>query len=303
MALVFDTAFEPLHGRPVLVAPGIVRLTAPNPSPFTFTGTNTYLVGDRELAVIDPGPDLDAHEAALTAALGGRRVSHIFVSHAHKDHSGLAARLKEKTFAPVLAQGPHRAAASSWTAGMPGLEAGGDLAFAPDRELADNELVEGDGWSLRAVLTPGHAANHACFALQGHGALFSGDHVMAWATTVVAAPDGNMADYMRSLDKLIARGDRLLLPGHGGPVRRPTPFMRALKAHRRARERAILDRLKAGDRTIPELVSALYADIDPRLRAAAGGVVFAHLEDLVARRLAKIEGAPGPQAIFATGSA
>jgi len=296
--LAFDRAFEPRYGEAVALAPGVQRLTARNPSPFTFAGTNTYLVGGDAVAVIDPGPDLEEHLQALRCALNGRRVTHVFVSHTHRDHSPLAARLKQEFGAIVLAQGPHRAARALAEGEENPLDASADLGFRPDRPLADGELVQGEGWALRTVLTPGHTANHACFALEGSGVLFSADHVMGWATSVVAPPDGDMADYMRSLDRLLARGDRLLLPGHGGPVRRPKTFMRSLKAHRRMRERAILARLEAGPRTIGEIVAALYQDTDPRLHGAAAWTVLAHLEDLSGRGLVRSDGPPGLHAGF-----
>jgi len=178
------------------------------------------------------------------------------------------------------------------------LDTSADLAFVPDAVLADNALTQGDGWAIRTVLTPGHTANHAVFALEGTGALFSADHVMAWSTSIVAPPDGAMADYMRSLDKLLAREDRLLLPGHGGPVTAPGRFMRGLKTHRKMRERAILERIRAGDRTIKEMVAAIYRDTDPRLHGAAGLSVLAHLEDLVARGLVATDGEPAIDGIF-----
>jgi glyoxylase-like metal-dependent hydrolase (beta-lactamase superfamily II) len=286
----FDMDFEPRHAQPVAVADGVLRLTAPNPGPFTFHGTNSYIVGRDTLAVVDPGPDDDAHLAAILAAVAGRPVSHIFVSHTHRDHSPLAARLKAETGAAVVAEGPHRPARLLRTGEEHALDASGDLAFAPDVRLADGETIEGDGWALTAVLTPGHCANHAAFALEGSGILFSGDHVMAWSTTVVAPPDGAMADYMASLDKLLARDDRLLLPGHGGPVKDPPAFMRGLKAHRRMRERAILERIAGGDRLIAEMVPAIYRGIDPRLYGAAALSVLAHLEDLVAGGAVKVDG-------------
>lgn len=298
MAIEFDTHFDPAYGSAVEVAPGIRRMTVNNPSPFTFYGTNTYLLGHDTLAVIDPGPEDDAHYAALMEAIGGRPVSHIFVSHTHKDHSPLAARLKAETGAPVLAEGPHRAARPLRIGEINPLDASADIDFQPDIALADNELVEGDGWTLRAIHTPGHTANHLVFALEDTGILFSADHVMAWATSIVAPPDGAMSDYMASLDRLLERQDKLLLPGHGGPVAKPLPFMRGLKTHRKMRERAILERLKAGDRTIPEMVRAIYRDTDPRLHGAAGLSVLAHLEDLVARGRAKAEGEPSIDGIF-----
>ena len=227
MSLNFDLSFEPAYGEPVTVFPGVSRVTANNPSPFTFHGTNSYLVGEHELAVIDPGPDNGAHFDALVRAIGGRPVSHIVVSHTHRDHSPLAARLSKATGAKTYAEGPHRPARNPPTGTS--LDGGADTAFVPDVALADGDLLAGDGWTLRTVLTPGHTANHAAFALEGAGLLFSGDHVMGWSTTIVAPPDGSMPDYMASLDKLIARDDRLLLPGHGGPVKNPRDYMLGLE--------------------------------------------------------------------------
>ncbi|CDX11138.1 conserved hypothetical protein [Mesorhizobium sp. ORS 3324] len=298
MTLEFDTRFDPAYGQAVMVAPDVARITARNPSPFTFHGTNSYLVGRDTLAVIDPGPNDDAHLATLLAAIGGRPVSHIFVSHTHRDHSPLAARLKERTGATVLAEGPHRPARRLRIGEVNPLDASADLGFKPDVALADGSLSHGDGWAIRTVLTPGHTANHAAFALEGTGILFSADHVMAWATSIVAPPDGAMADYMQSLDKLIEREDRLLLPGHGGAVTQPRSFMRGLKAHRKMRERAILERIANGDRTIRDMVAAIYRDTDPRLHGAAGLSVLAHLEDLVARGLVATEGDPAIDGIF-----
>ncbi|CDX28960.1 conserved hypothetical protein [Mesorhizobium plurifarium] len=302
MALEFDTSFDPAYGRAVAVAPDVLRVTARNPGPFTFHGTNSYLVGRDTLAVIDPGPEDDAHLETLLAAIAGRPVSHIFVSHTHRDHSPLAARLKELTGAPTLAEGPHRPARPLRIGEVNPLDASADLAFVPDIVLADNALTQGDGWAIRTVLTPGHTANHAVFALEGAGTLFSADHVMAWSTSIVAPPDGAMADYMSSLDKLLAREDRMLLPGHGGPVTAPGRFMRGLKTHRKMRERAILERILAGDRTITEMVAAIYRDTDPRLHGAAGLSVLAHLEDLVARGLVTTEGDPAIDGLFSPGA-
>ena len=283
MALEFDMRFDPRHGEAVEVAAGVSRLTAPNSSPFTFHGTNSYIVGTRSLAVIDPGPPDDSHLAALLKAIDGRPVSHIFVTHTHRDHSPLARPLAEATGAPKLAEGPHRPAREIYVGEQYRLDAAGDADFRPDHALSDQEIVEGDGWALRTVLTPGHAANHAAFALEGTGKLFSGDHVMAWSTTIVAPPDGSMPDYMNSLDRLLERDDSLYFPGHGGPVRNPPAFVRGLRTHRKMRERAIIERIEQGDRRIPDIVAAIYRDTDPRLFGAAGMSVLAHLEDLVAR--------------------
>jgi glyoxylase-like metal-dependent hydrolase (beta-lactamase superfamily II) len=298
MALQFDTRFEPAYGEMVEVAAGVGRLTANNPGPFTFHGTNSYIVGRERLAIIDPGPGDEAHLSALVRAIEGRPVSHILISHTHRDHSPLAARLKRLTGAPTLAQGPHRPARPLRIGESERLDASGDLDFRPDVALADGEVIDGGEWKLRAILTPGHAANHAVFALEGTGILFSADHVMAWSTTVVAPPDGAMADYMASLDKLLARNDSLFLPGHGGPVEEPAKFMRGLKAHRKMRERAIVERLAAGDRTIPEMVKQIYRDTDPRLHGAAGLSVLAHLEELVARGAVSADREPSIDASF-----
>ncbi|MEO3386076.1 MBL fold metallo-hydrolase [Mesorhizobium sp. CAU 1741] len=298
MALAFNTAFEPAYGEAVEMAPGIARITVNNPSAFTFHGTNSYIVGTRTLAVIDPGPIDEAHLNALLKAIDGRPVSHILVSHTHVDHSPLAARLQRETGATILAEGPHRPARPLRIGEVNPLDASGDTGFNPDIAIADGELIEGDGWTMRAVFTPGHTANHMAFALEGTGVLFSADHVMAWATSIVAPPDGAMSDYMASLDKLLARDDRIFFPGHGGPVVSPAAFMRGLKTHRKMRERAIIERLRTGDRTIAEMVAAIYRDTDPRLYGAAGLSVLAHLEDLVARGIVKAEDEPSLDGVF-----
>ncbi len=298
MALDFDTTFEPAYGEAVPVAPGVVRVTVNNPSAFTFHGTNSYIVGTDTLAVIDPGPLDENHLRALIAAIAGRPVSHIFVSHTHIDHSPLAARLAAETGAQVLAEGPHRPARPLRIGEINPLDASGDDAFMPDVALAEGQLVAGDGWALRAIHTPGHAANHVVFALEGTDIVFSADHVMAWSTSIVAPPDGAMADYMASLDKMLEREDGLYLPGHGGPVARPAAFVRGLKAHRKMRERAIIERLRSGDRTVEEMVAAIYRDVDPRLHGAAGLSVLAHLEDLAGRGLVEVEGEPSIDGVF-----
>lgn len=292
MALVFDSSFSPAHGHAVDLGHGIMRLTANNPSAFTFHGTNSYIVGRDTLAVIDPGPADEAHYRALLAAIAGRPVSHIFVSHTHRDHSPLAARLKAELGALTVAEGPHRPARPYHAGETNALEASADTDFTPDIALADGTAIEGDGWTLQGIHTPGHAANHMAFALKGTDILFSADHVMAWATSIVAPPDGSMSDYMASLDRLLARDDGVYLPGHGGPVTKPAAFVRGLRAHRKMRERAILERVMQGDRTIPDMVRAIYRDTDPRLHGAAALSVLAHLEDLVGRGEVVTEGNP-----------
>jgi len=288
----FDRVFAPHYGQAVDVGPRIQRITVNNPSAFTFLGTNSYIVGDRSVCVIDPGPEDEAHFAALMAALEGREVTHIAVSHTHRDHSPLARRLKQATGAIVVGEGPHRASRPLHDGEVNPFAESSDLDFVPDRALCHGDVLEGDGWRLTALATPGHAANHMAFGLDDEAIVFSADHVMAWATSVVAPPDGAMADYMRSLETLIARDDRLYLPGHGGPVTQPAAFCRGLRTHRRMRERAVFERIKAGDRTIADMVKAIYRDTDPRLHGAAGLSVFAHIEDLVERGAIVTDGAP-----------
>jgi glyoxylase-like metal-dependent hydrolase (beta-lactamase superfamily II) len=288
----FDKSFELRPGEVEEAAPGIRRLLCNNPGPFTFKGTVTYIVGRGEVAIIDPGPLDEAHIAALLAAVATETVTHILVTHTHRDHSPAAARIKAATPAKTYAQGPHRAARPLNVGEAPPLESSGDRDFQPDVALADGEIVAGPTWALEAVATPGHTANHMAFALAGTSALFSGDHVMAWSTPVVAPPDGAMSDYMASLEKLARRGETLYFPGHGGAVRDAHGFVARYIAHRKAREAAILRRLTVGEADIPTLVRAIYIGLDPRLTRAAGLSVLAHLEDLVARRLVATEGAP-----------
>ncbi|OBZ92943.1 beta-lactamase [Pararhizobium polonicum] len=299
----FDLDFKPAHGEAVTVADGVQRITVNNPGPFTFHGTNSYIVGDKSVAVIDPGPEDEAHFQALMAALAGRQVTHIAVSHTHRDHSPLARRLKAATGALVVAEGPHRAARLLHAGEINPFAESSDMDFAPDIALVDGETVSGDGWSLTALMTPGHTANHAAFALgdaggKETGIVFSADHVMAWATSIVAPPDGSMTDYMASLEKLLGRDDRLYLPGHGGPVTEPAAFLRGLRAHRRMRERAVLERVRAGDTHIPEMVKVIYATTDPRLHGAAALSVFAHLEDLLERGQVETDGPPALTGAF-----
>ncbi|MGR9535693.1 MBL fold metallo-hydrolase [Rhizobium leguminosarum] len=294
----FDLAFEPAYGQAVPVVSGVERVTVNNPGPFTFFGTNSYIVGSSSVAVIDPGPEDEAHFQALMAALAGRAVTHIFVSHTHRDHSPLARRLQAATGAVTVGQGPHRPARPLRDGEINPFAESSDLSFVPDMALSDGESISGDGWALRAVLTPGHTANHAAFALEGRDILFSGDHVMAWSTSIVAPPDGSMADYMASLERLIARDDRLLLPGHGGPVTEPAGFLRALKAHRLRREQAVLARVQAGDTQIAEMVKVIYRDTDPKLHGAAALSVLAHIEDLMERGEIAADGPPSLAATY-----
>ncbi|MBY3135447.1 MBL fold metallo-hydrolase [Rhizobium laguerreae] len=294
----FDLAFEPAYGQAVPVVSGVERVTVNNPGPFTFFGTNSYIVGSSSVAVIDPGPEDEAHFQALMAVLGGREVTHIFVSHTHRDHSPLAKRLQAATGAVTVGQGPHRPARPLRAGEINPFSESSDLSFVPDIAIGDGETISGDGWALSAVLTPGHTANHAALALEGRDILFSGDHVMAWSTSIVAPPDGSMADYMASLDRLIKRQDGLLLPGHGGPVTEPATFLPALKAHRLKREQAVLARIRAGDRGIAEMVKAIYRDTDPKLHGAAALSVLAHIEDLLERGEIAADGPPSLAALY-----
>lgn len=279
----FNKSFDPQYGEAITLEPGIQRMTVNNPSPFTYYGTNTYIVGEDEVAVIDPGPDNVDHYDALLEALKGRKVTHIFVSHTHADHSPLARKLKEATGAPLLAEGPHRPARALQIGEQNPLDASADQEFSPDEVLVHGDIVHGKDWSLEAVFTPGHTANHMAFALKGENVLFSADHVMAWATSIVAPPDGAMVDYMKSLETLLLRDETVYFPGHGGRVKEAPKFVRALRTHRKMRERAVLERIKAGDRLIINMVARIYRDTDPRLHGAAALSVLAHIEDLVAR--------------------
>jgi glyoxylase-like metal-dependent hydrolase (beta-lactamase superfamily II) len=294
----FNRDFDPAYGIAVPVAQGVQRITVNNPSAFTFHGTNSYIVGDKSVAVIDPGPDDEAHFQALLTALAGREVTHIVVSHTHRDHSPLAARLSQATGALTVAEGPHRPARPLHEGERNPFAESSDTAFVPDIALGDGQAVSGDGWTLTALHTPGHTANHSAFALDDTGIVFSADHVMAWATTIVAPPDGSMSDYMASLAKLLKRDDRLFLPGHGGQVNEPTAFMRGLRAHRRMREKAVLARIKAGDRTIPEMVKIIYRSTDLRLHGAAALSVLAHIEDLIEKGEIETDGPPSLGGIY-----
>ena len=290
--LTFDRSRDAEPGAAVEVLPGVRRVLAPNPSPFTFTGTNSYVVGRGRVAIADPGPRSEAHLSALLAAVKGETVEAIVVTHSHLDHVGGLAALKAATGAPVYGAGPHRPFRALEEGEGALLDASSDAAYRPDVELVDGQAVEGDGWALVAVATPGHTANHLAFALPDTGALLSGDHVMAWSTSIVAPPDGAMAPYMASLRALMAREEEVYLPGHGPRLEQARTFVRHLIGHRLMRETAILARLREGERRAAELVAELYRGLDPGLSGAAALSVFAHLEDLVARGLAETEGAP-----------
>jgi glyoxylase-like metal-dependent hydrolase (beta-lactamase superfamily II) len=273
------------YGVAERLSPLVRRVLARNPSAFTFTGTGTYIVGNGTVAVIDPGPLEPGHMEALRAALAGERVSHIVVTHTHMDHSPAAVPLAAETGAPVVG-----CAVLALSDDGPRADAGFDPSYAPDRVLADGERIGGPGWTLEAVSTPGHTSNHLCFALPEEGALFTGDHVMGWSTTVVAPPDGDMAAYMASLARLIGRDDRIYYPTHGPAVTEPQRFARGLLMHRRQREAQILAQIDAGTHVVPAMVAAMYTGVNPMLHPAAGRSVLAHLLDLQARRLVREHG-------------
>jgi glyoxylase-like metal-dependent hydrolase (beta-lactamase superfamily II) len=252
----------------------------------------SYVIGRGKVAIVDPGPDDPAHLAALLEAVRGETVTHIFVTHTHRDHSPNTPALKAATGALVLAEGPHRHARPLNIGENKPLDASGDVNFMPDRRLRDGEIVQGDGWAVEAIATPGHCANHMAYALKDTDMLFVGDHVMAWATSIVAPPDGAMSDYMASLEKLAKRDEQIYFPGHGREVRNAPAFVRSYIQHRQAREASILHRLAKGEADIPTIVRAVYIGIDPRLVGAAGLSTLAHLEDLVARRKIVTDGMP-----------
>jgi glyoxylase-like metal-dependent hydrolase (beta-lactamase superfamily II) len=298
--LTFDTAADNASaGELVRVSPLVRRLIANNPSPFTFTGTCSYIVGAGKVAIIDPGPLDEAHISALLEAVRGESVEHILVTHTHRDHAPAAQRFKAKTGATILgarAFSPRQAAGEG-----KGLDASHDLSYSPDQVLEDGERIEGQSYTLETVSTPGHSSNHLSFALIEEKSLFSGDHVMAWSTSVVAPPDGSMGDYMASLEKLRARNETLFWPGHGGPVVEPRRYMRGLAHHRRQREAAILSRIEAGDRTIAEIVARIYVGLNPALVGAARLSTLAHLQDMAARGLVLADGEPDLKARFRLG--
>jgi glyoxylase-like metal-dependent hydrolase (beta-lactamase superfamily II) len=274
------------------IRPGVRRILCDNPSPFTFTGTVSYIVGRGKVAIIDPGPDNEAHAAALLEAVRGETVTHILVTHTHRDHSPNTARIKAATGATIYAEGPHRASRPHYESEKISSESGADRDFRPDVALRDGETIEGQGWALQAVATPGHTANHLAFAWRGRKMLFVGDHVMGWSTSIVAPPDGSMVDYMASLERLTARSEDLYFSGHGPEIPDGPGYVRFLIRHRQAREASILHRLAKGEADIPTMVRAIYIGIDPRLTGAAGYSVLAHLEDLVARGIVATDGDP-----------
>lgn len=292
--LTFNTDMAFTYGESQPVAPGVQRLVANNPSVFTHKGTNSYIIGENALVVIDPGPQDAAHHAALLRVIAGRPVSHIVITHTHRDHTDGLADLVTVTGAKVAGYGR--------TAANPGVlklsPSGGefvDADFKPDIVLADRDRLDADGFALEAVFTPGHAPDHLCLAMPGTGVLFSGDHIMGWNTTVVAPPEGDMADYFASLERLLTRGseDTVYLPGHGGEIKDPQRVVRAYMVHRRWREQAILGAIRDGKSTIDAIVALIYAQLDSRLVKAASLSVQAHVEHLIRQQLVVCDGPVG----------
>jgi glyoxylase-like metal-dependent hydrolase (beta-lactamase superfamily II) len=284
-ALPFRTTMTFAYGEPRELAPGVVRLVANNPSPFTFKGTNTYLLGTDSLAVIDPGPGDPAHLEAVIKTIGGRPVTHVIITHTHRDHTdGMPALLAAVGATKTVGFG-RRAAARGTKGTSPSGSEFVDRDFIPDIPLADGQRLEGEGWALSAIHTPGHAPDHLCFALEGTRILFSGDHVMGWNTSVVAPPEGNMGAFIRSLEVLTQRSDQTYFPGHGGQVEDPQRLVKAYLLHRRMREQAIFECIRTGTNTVSAIVPVVYKGLDPRLLNAASLSVLAHVEHLIERGL------------------
>lgn len=271
---VRDLEFK--YGEAVRVSPRVRRLIAENPGPFTYLGTGVYIIGEGEVTVIDPGPMIEQHFEALKSALEGERITHVLVTHSHMDHSPLAHPLAKWAGCQVYAAG-----AAIPTESEVRMEAGDDLRFKPDITVKDGDIFTGPNWTVEAITTPGHTSNHVCYALREENALFSGDHVMGWSTTVISPPDGHMGDYFASLEKIRKRGFSTIWPTHGPPVTNVAPFLDSYIAHRKAREQAILERLRAGDTLIPDMVKVIYKDVDKRLHPAACHSVLAHIIHLV----------------------
>ncbi|MFN9925397.1 MAG: MBL fold metallo-hydrolase [Phenylobacterium sp.] len=287
---------EIVYGRCDQASPLIRRVTANNPGPFTFKGTGTYIVGRGEVAVIDPGPDDPAHLEAILAAIPGETVSHIVITHHHSDHSPLAGPLKARTGAPIY--GCAVASAHEEDHGEVKMEAGHDLGFQPDISLCGGGTISGPGWTLEAIPTPGHTSNHLCYAFPEEKACFTGDHIMGWSTTVITPPDGDLSDYLASLDAIRARGFETLWPTHGPPIRDVTAFIDAYTAHRHERLDQILTALEAGPARIRELVPRLYADVDARLHPAAARSMLAGMVHLTREGRLATDGAPGPESVY-----
>lgn len=302
----FNRNHSPRIGEPLHLLPSVAVVTAPNASPMTFTGTQSYLIGSDTLAIVDPGPDDAAHHAALTKAIAGRPVSHIICTHSHVDHSPLSRRMAAALDAPILGFGTTDEGRSDTMTRLAALaDLGGaegkDTDFIPDERIADGKIIQGDGWALEAIHTPGHLSNHLCFALLGTGAVLSGDHVMGWATTMVSPPDGDLTSYMASMEKMAARaGDTVYFPGHGGQIDDPAAMVAYQINHRKTREAQIRATLESSPNATPiELAQKIYTDVDPRLIPAAARNVFAHLIDLSNRGIVAADRPIEPDARFA----
>ena len=292
-AIPFVRELDFEYGEPAELSPLVRRVICNNPGGFTFHGTGTYIIGRGKVAIVDAGPLDERHVESVLRAVEGETVTHQLITHTHIDHSPAARLIKDATGAQTWGYGPH-----GGDRGGPKVEEGGDHDFAPDHVIRDGDIVEGDGWSVEAVHTPGHTSNHICFGLREEKALFTGDHVMGWSTTVVSPPDGNMTDYFNSLEKLLERDDQRYYPTHGAPIENVHDFVRAYRAHRQLRESQILDLLKGGPRTIPAMVATMYADVPQNLHSAAARSVLAHLIHMVHDGRVAVDGTADAQAIY-----
>lgn len=287
-----NSNFNPPSGISEDIYPNLKRIIAPNPSPMTFWGTNTYILGTNELAIIDPGPAVQSHFDAIMSSLNkNQSITHILITHSHIDHSPLAKQLSERTSAPILAFGESSAGKSAIMTNLKNLDGGEgiDYDFKPDVTLNDNQILKNKEWCIKSLHTPGHMGNHLCFSWEGESILFSGDLVMGWATSMVSPPDGDLTDFMNSIKSLQLRSpDKLFFPGHGAPIENPSLRLQELYEHRKKREREILLALETGLATISEITESVYADLDKRLITAAKRNVLAHLIDLTSRKICEV---------------
>ncbi len=300
MAIIpFNKEFPHEAGEVVTISSQLRRITCPNPSSFTFHGTNTYILGHGKVGIVDPGPEDQGHIDRLREVLAekGETVSHIIVTHTHKDHSPGVQLMKKWTDAPTYGYGKHGIGARrNWPFAGP---EGGDTSFVPDVEVPDGGLIKGDGWTLEAIFTPGHISNHLCFALKEDNLILTGDHLMGWSTSIVSPPDGDMAHYMASLRKMLARPEPIYYPGHGGPIEDPKAFVEAFIEHRGEREQQILDCLAQHPCHIPEMVALIYINTPEQLHKAAGRSVLSHLLHMVEEgRVASPDDPPGPDSLY-----
>lgn len=295
MAIPFVRDFDFEYGTCVQISPRVQRVIADNPGPFTYTGTGVYIIGDKNVAVIDPGPTTEAHMAAIDKALDGRTVTHVLVTHHHIDHSPLAKPLAAKHGCRVYGYGLQ---ARTPVGGEIRLEAGDDLTFQPDQELRCGDVIKGDGWTVEAIHTPGHTSNHLCYALHDENILFSGDHIMGWSTSVVSPPDGHMGDYLDSLNRILDRDFTRIWPTHGPAIDDPNTFVREYISHRHKREDQILAAIESGLHNISDMVAQIYKDVDKRLHPAAAHSVLAHLIHMTETGRVKTDGAGGLKAHY-----